>query len=1123
MPNPRGEARQAIEVQRGATALEADAYYGAVLRRAGNLADDNGMRKSGVFVGLSTSDVELELNRLAPMFTSARIQAALSRGLCEAVDFSTPLEDANFFSGVDVQPGHIVAGLLVERVALREGIVKALSERRNVLLKGPSGAGKSALQWDAAYTLRHSIRWFRVCRLAVEDIVDLVALASSCCASIDAPVGFLLDNLSAGLMHGWDALAKEVAIHPGLVLLASIREEDIYPLAERSKALEISVQVEENFAEQFWNELRERGNTGWTNWLEPWTMSRGLLLEYAHILTQGTRLEQTLRQQIAVRVTDSTRHIELEVLRLCAAITCIGARVDVARLPKVLGHSAIDIGASLPRIVNEHLLRDFGDGSLGGAHELRSHYLLSETDHVSLRTGAQTFELAMGAVLEEDIGIFIARALERYPSLEDALLDALVDQRPSARLITAALNGLGDRQIGQVIDTWLSSSEVAEVPPSQMSFVAMFGISGVELPDFIASTSVAPAIRLIAQLKMQSSQSNLRGRLFHRLSTSDIQKMLEEVNDLASLHSLLVAHVGHTLAPALSKALMGMSPNLLTSELSQISAVLGTVYLLDPEIANKWVSNVGAEVLLRRIGDEVPWATQAGTREVPEGLAAVCDIRAAPTRYQPDPHSDVVALCELLLAFCPSADLAIARAVTASGELLGYGEMLIADKKIPRANLPPNSLPAWNRRWDVAIRSKLAPESYGAYLVQAAGEIKRLNALLFKLLDGLFRSSPSGAALEELGNLHERSQFMPSPTLPWFANNVDGEPAGRKDSKLQPILFDCSAEIVRRFTRLPADSRAYIEWLGRLLKLIKESIEMEPWHVITHEAQATAELETLVELIEDLRALTWDGLQRNTNPVLLYRRLRAPRGQALAEARAAARKRAKKVRGNTERELQRSFRALTSNARVYVKSSSNELEWPFLDVLVTFDLEQIHHWPSFMSEGWDRWRALLPASLPLTVMPVVNGFCVPMCAVAGYAQAFPSEPKAREWIQVIELQAAPETASLMWAAFCEAVMDVAALETQGLGLDNRPEIERLARMDARARLQARKALIDDRLPALLRAISDTLVELVDQEPWQLHYAQLAGLRGEIDALGEVLLDAQYACYSVDLGTFLTVA
>ncbi len=1122
MPNPRGAAHQAIEVQRGCTTLEADAYYGAVLRRAGNLADDNGMKKCGGFVGLSTSDVELELNRLAPMFTSARIQAALSRGLCEAVDFSTPFEDVDFFSGVDVQPGHVVAGLLVERVALRDAVVKALGERRDVLLKGPSGAGKSALQWDAAYTLRHSVRWFRVRRLTVEDIVDLIALANSCCASADAPVGFLLDNLSAGLMDGWDALAREVAILPGLVLLASIREEDIYPLAERSKALEVPVQAGDDFAEQFWRELCERGMTEWTNWLEPWTASRGLLLEYAHILTQGSRLDETLRQQVAVRATDSTRHVELEVLRLCAAITCIGARVDVARLPEVLDRSAIEIGTSLPRIVNEHLLRDLGDGSMGGAHELRSHHLLKETDHISLRTQAETFELALGAVLEADIGIFLARALELHPSLEDAMLDALVgklDQRSSAHLMTAALNGLGERQIGQVIEAWLSSSEVVQVPLSQRSFVGMFGVSGIELPDFLASTHAAPAIRLIAQMKMQSTQSNLRGRLLQRLSTSDIQRMLEEVDDLASLNALLVAHVGHTLSPVLRDALMEMSPDLLTGELSQVSALLGTVRLLDQDVATRWVSNAGASALLKRIGDEVPWATEAGTREETEGLAVVCDIRAAPTRYQPDPHGDVVALCELLLALSPTADLAIARAVTASGEPLGYGGGHVATKKIPRANLPPDSLPAWNRRWGAAISAKLAPESYGSYLMQAADDIKQLNSWLLNLLDGLFRNSPSAAALEGLGDVHERSQSMPSPSLPWFAKDAEGELVGQINSNLQHILFDCSADLVRRFARLPEDARPYIAWLGDVQKRIRESIEVEPWHIVVHEAQTRTELETLVELIDDLRALAGDGLQRGANPVLLYRRLRAPKGQALAEARASARKRARMGKGNIERDLQRSFRALASSARVYVKSSSGELlVWPFLEVLVTFELEHIHRWPSFLSEGWTSWRSLLEDTLPLTVMPVVNGMCVPMCAVGGYDQLFPSESKAREWIQAMGLRPIPETASRMWGAFSEAVMDVAVLETQGFGLSNRPEIERLARIDARARLQANKASIDDRLPALLRAMSDTLVALVDQEPWELHNAQLAILRGEVDAVGEVLIEAQYACYSVDLGT-----
>ena len=148
------------------------------------------------------------------------------------------------------------------------------------------------------------MRWFRVRRLTIEDIGDLVVLANSCGAAAESPVGFLLDNLSAGLMDGWDALAREVATKPGLALLASIREEDIYPLAERRHAIEVPVRADIEFAEQFWRELRDQGFTSWTNWQEPWGQSNELLLEYAHILTQGSRLSETLRQQVAARVSD---------------------------------------------------------------------------------------------------------------------------------------------------------------------------------------------------------------------------------------------------------------------------------------------------------------------------------------------------------------------------------------------------------------------------------------------------------------------------------------------------------------------------------------------------------------------------------------------------------------------------------------------------------------------------------------------------------------------------------------------------------------------------------------------------------------------------------------------------
>jgi hypothetical protein len=1118
LPNPRVAAREAIAARRPCSVLEADAYYGAILRRAGQLADENGMRKSGSFLGLSLSDVEAEVNRLAPLFTSERILAALSRGLCEAVDFTTPTEDPTFFSGVDVQPGHVVAGLLVERAALRDEIIGALAERRNVLLRGPSGAGKSALQWEAAYSLRHAVRWFRIRRLAVEDIGDLVMLANSCGASAEAPVGFLLDNLGAGLMDGWDALAREVSTKPGLALLASIREEDIYPLAERSHAVELSVRTDSGFAERFWRELRGRGITSWTNWQEPWSQSNELLLEYAHVLTQGSRLVETMRQQVAVRVGDTARHAELEVLRVCAAITCLGARVDVAKLPKVLDRSAIEVGSALPRIVNEHLLRDLGDGSMGGAHELRSQHLLSETNHVSTETEPQTLMRALDAVLEPDLGVFVARALGRYPSLEEPFLEALsgrLSAQPSMRLMTIILTGLGERQIEQGIDIWLKSPEVALVPQSVLPAAALFGVAGIDATSLFAESPAAPAARLLTEIKSRSTENHLRGKLLQRMSSSSVQALVSTAPSLASLNALLVAHVGHALAPGLRDALLHMSPDLLSNDLAQVGELLGTVYLLEPEVARNWVERAGAAELLARVGAEVPWATPPTTRQEPEGLAVASDIRVVSERYQPTQHDDVVALCELLLALCPDAGMAISRAVAGPGVVLGFNGFNVADKRIPRGNLPPNSLPAWNRRWSEAIRQRLAPASYGAFLNEVADQIEKLNAALRKTLDGELRGVRNAAALVALGEVHIRSQALPSPRIPWSAD-VAG-PA-QMESQLQQILFDCSANLLRRFIGLPRDAMSYIAWLGDVLKRIREAMEREPWHLMPQGSCGNQPLVELFEMVGDLLALAGEGVQRDRNPVLLHRRLHAPLGRALTEARESAKKKMRRLKSSVENDLNRTFRRMRPGTCVYVKASTEEtLVWPMLEVLVTVELDRIHDWIATFSDGWISWRGLVDEKMRLTVMPVVNGMHVPMCGLSGADRPFPAEERAREWMTWAGIQPMPEAATSMWRTFCEAATDFAAFASQGLGLDDRPALERTSRADVLARLVASKSAIDETLPPLLRDMTNTLVALAFEQPEELLGAQLGILRGELTPVAEVLLDAQYACYSVDLG------
>jgi len=60
-----------------------------------------------------------------------------------------------------------------------------------------------------------------------------------------------------------------------------------------------------------------------------------------------------------------------------------------------------------------------------------------------------------------------------------------------------------------------------------------------------------------------------------------------------------------------------------------------------------------------------------------------CDLWYVAGSVQENPHDAVVSLCELILALCPSADIAVSNAITASGELAGLAQLPLATKRDP--------------------------------------------------------------------------------------------------------------------------------------------------------------------------------------------------------------------------------------------------------------------------------------------------------------------------------------------------------------------------------------------------------------------------------------------------------
>lgn len=245
--------------------IAAQMCFAELLIRVGILADANGRLVSVDYRGLSISDTETSIRDiLAAVDVDVDVDAterALREGVCEPVDFLTPLNDPNFYLGVDVEPGHIAAGLVSERPRSRSALVEGIEKRRAALVVGPSGAGKSALMWETANLLRHTVRWFRIRRLSTVDISSVRQLIRTFRASEDSPLGFIMDDVGRNDPESWGALLKEAMSVPGVVLLGSIREEDVTLIAERARTVEIRVEPDDELAERLWHELREAGKT----------------------------------------------------------------------------------------------------------------------------------------------------------------------------------------------------------------------------------------------------------------------------------------------------------------------------------------------------------------------------------------------------------------------------------------------------------------------------------------------------------------------------------------------------------------------------------------------------------------------------------------------------------------------------------------------------------------------------------------------------------------------------------------------------------------------------------------------------------------------------------------------
>ncbi|MGW5170034.1 hypothetical protein ACWEQ1_21825 [Streptomyces nodosus] len=509
-------------------------------------ADTNAQMSLTKAAGLSRTSIERIAQEVAETIDRESLEEALAAGICEPVDFDRPLRPTGFYEGIDVQPGHIAAGLPAPRPTLTGQVAKAIDRGESILVTGPSGVGKSTLMWTAAYVTRH-VLWYRVRLLRNENIPSLVRLTRALKPSARSPVGFVVDGIGIGAAEAWDALHRELAPIPGVLLLGSARSEDLLPLRSRADCTQITVTLDEDVAQQIHAGLSASGATKAAHWREAYEAADGLTLEFTHLLTRGRRLSDVLSEQVDRRVVEG-RQTEIEILARISVAHRWGADLSIRALQQQLGLGDADLRAALSRLVDEHLVRE-QMGRLSGLHQLRSGRLADAVHKVPPPMVDETIIAVMRMLTDTQLQPFVAGVLSERPDLDSVVLEQVtieLGHRPGVGATTGVLQALRLVDFPRCSADWARILDRHEVALAHRRALLHFAVLGGEpLPNL--KHEIAAATAEIAASGPLGSP--LRDALAERLGTTALARVLAQCGEVAEAQRFLAVLAGTDLGP----------------------------------------------------------------------------------------------------------------------------------------------------------------------------------------------------------------------------------------------------------------------------------------------------------------------------------------------------------------------------------------------------------------------------------------------------------------------------------------------------------------------------------------------------------------------------------------------
>jgi hypothetical protein len=393
-----------------------------------------------------------------------------------------------FYSGTLTRYEHIQANLDVVRRDQLKTIAEQFTNASVVVVHGASGQGKTTLAYRYLHEQFPTYCRYQIRRVeSVSHALSITTAITNHVRALHLPVAFFVDVIPGDT--AWTEIARQLVREPDLRLLVTIREEDWRraSLPEEAEAFaNISLTLDKDEAQLIYDILAERTSSShFLSFADAWGVfgESGPLMEFVHLLTQGTTLRQRLAKQvqrIQDEVLDDHRDsADLAVLSLVAVASAGDARL---RVDALVEHLQLRVpGRTLQRLEQEYLLRTNEEGTLvGGLHPLRSRILVEMLLSSAISWPQSAIE-CLALLHEADLQVFLFTAWITHRKDASFLVSALASWQPTTWIgIVGVLRALLWLGVAEYVDeNRLLLLEASQEVGAGLMFALDFDIAGL--------------------------------------------------------------------------------------------------------------------------------------------------------------------------------------------------------------------------------------------------------------------------------------------------------------------------------------------------------------------------------------------------------------------------------------------------------------------------------------------------------------------------------------------------------------------------------------------------------------------------------------------------------------------